>query len=541
MHFASAMIATLAILLPALAAAQTLPAVDPEALSRHIRVLSSDEFQGRAPGTEGEQRTIAYLTEQFRAAGAQPGGENGGWTQAVRINRYQIRGPHRLAIRGASADCSFDLGDEAIVWTRSPNTHVELSNAPLVFAGFGVNAPELSYDSYGDADLNGKVVVLLPNDPDYDQDSGPFGGRAMSYHGRFTIKIEEAARRGAAAVVILYGPSADGLWGVYRAAYSAPTSGLVGGADTRIAFSSWFSAETAGRLMRCAGQNLEEATRAARRSDFRARPLAGLTLSAAFDVSVEQTTTHNVIARIPGSRHPDETFLFTAHWDHMGIGAPDSSGDTIYNGAMDNAGGVAGLLELARTFAAGPRPERSVVFIATTLEENGLLGAEYFAANPLFPLETTVAGFNMDAVNLFGPTGTMEVTGMGKTTLEDLLERELATQGRRMQDDPNSVVGFYYRSDHFPFARRGVPFIFAGSGWELVPERAPNSRDPQIGTRFHQPSDEWRPEFDFAAAARDITLYQRIAARLANSRDWPGWKPGAEFAAIRAQSEARRR
>jgi Zn-dependent M28 family amino/carboxypeptidase len=265
-----------------------------------------------------------------------------------------------------------------------------------------------------------------------------------------------------------------------------------------------------------------------------------MTLSARFETTIRTVDTHNVIALLPGRRHPNESFVYTAHWDHLGRGRPDSTGDTIYNGALDNAGGVAGLLELARAFAAGPRPQRSLLFIAMTLEESGLLGSEYYVTHPLHPLATTVGGINMDAVNLFGPTGTMEVTGLGHTSLEDYLGAELQAVGRRMQDDPNSVVGFYYRSDHFPFARAGVPFLFAGSGWELAEQRAPNIRDPQVGTRFHQPSDEWSPELDFAAAARDVTLYYRVCLRLANSRDWPGWRPGTEFAALRARSAAQR-
>ncbi|HST37753.1 MAG TPA: M28 family peptidase, partial [Allosphingosinicella sp.] len=311
-------------------------------------------------------------------------------------------------------------------------------------------------------------------------------------------------------------------------------NGLADGADARLAFGAWLGLDPSRRLFACAGLDLAEQQAAAARPGFRARPLTGMRLSASFDVRVETTVTHNVLAILPGTRHADEYFIYTAHWDHMGRGRPDASGDTIYNGALDNAGGVAGLLELARVFAAGPRPERSILFIATTLEESGLLGAEYYAAHPLYPLERTVGGINMDAVNLFGPTATMEVTGLGKTALEDYLQAELAATGRRMQDDPNSVVGFYYRSDHFPFVKRGVPFLFAGSGWDLA-ERSP------LGTRFHQPSDQWGSELNFDSAARDMALYYRIGLRLGNSRDWPGWRPGAEFGPLRAASDAARR
>ena len=516
--------------------------IDPAALSRHVRMLASDAFEGRGPGTEGERRTIRYLTEQFRAAGATPGGENGGWTQAVPMNRYTIQGIPTVRFEGAGENCSFAPGEGMIIWSRNPSGRVAIADAPLVFAGHGVVAPEAGWDDYGGADLAGKVVVLLSNDPDHVAETGPFGGRAMSYYGRFSTKAEEAARRGALAVILVHDPAAsDSSWDIYRAAYSAPANGIADGADSRIGFGSWLSLDLARRLFACAGLDLAGQQAAARRQGFRARALAGVRLSAAFDVRVETTVTHNVIAILRGRSRPDETFVYTAHWDHMGRGRPDATGDAIYNGALDNAGGVAGLIELARAFASGPRPERSILFIATTLEESGLLGAEYYASHPLYPLETTVGGINMDAVNLFGPTGTMEVTGMGKTELEDYLRAELEAAGRRMQDDPNSVVGFYYRSDHFPFARRGVPFLFAGSGWELAAERAPNRREPQVGTRFHQPSDEWEESLDFAAAARDMRLYHRIGLRLANSRDWPGWRAGAEFRALRLQSDAARR
>jgi len=511
------------------------PDIDPARLSAHVRMLASDAFEGRGPGTEGERRTIAYLAAQFRAAGARPGGERGGWTQAVRMNRYTLQGTPQVRIAGERENCRFEPGEGMILWSRNPSGRIAIENAPLVFAGHGVVATAANWDDYGGADLRGAVVVLLANDPDHRMESGPFGGRAMSYYGRFSTKAEEAARRGALAVILVHDPdAADSSWDVYRAAYSSPANGLVEGVDSPLAFGSWLNLDLSRRLFACAGLDLAAEQAAAARQSFRARPLPGVRISVSVTVRVETTITHNVIAILPGRRRPNDYFLFTAHWDHMGRGRADATGDTIYNGALDNAGGVAGLLELARVFGAGPRPDRSLVFIAMTLEESGLLGAEYYAAHPLYPLERTVGGINMDAVNLFGPTGTMEVTGLGKTDLEDYLRAELAATGRRMQDDPNSVVGFYYRSDHFPFARRGVPFIFAGSGWDLA-EQSP------LGQRFHQPSDQWGPELNFASAARDMRLYHRIGLRLANARTWPGWRPGAEFALLRARSDAARR
>ncbi len=510
------------------------PAIDPARLSAHVRTLASDAFEGRGPGTPGEERTLAYLTEQFRAIGARPAGENGGWTQAVPMNRYRIGAERRLAFESSRADCAWDPADALVVSTRNPAPHVDLARAPLIFAGYGINAPELGWNDYAGLDVHGKIVVVLANDPDHEQASGPFGGPALSYYGRPAAKVEEAGRQGAAAIVIVHHEAFAGIpWDMLRRS-PGTTSGIPGADDALVGFTGYLRQDVAERLFRCAGLDLEQQRHAAQQSGFRARPLTGTTLSARFDVTTRSLVTHNLLAILPGTRHPNETFVYTAHWDHLGLCRPEGEADRICNGALDNAGGVAGLLELARVFAAGPRPERSILFIAMTLEESGLLGSDYYAGHPLYPLETTVGGINMDAVNMFGPTGTMEVTGLGHTDLEDVLGAELTRTGRRMQDDPNNVVGFYYRSDHFPFVKRGVPFLFAGSGWDLA-EQSP------LGQRFHQPSDQWGPELNFASAARDIQLYYRVGMRLANSRSWPRWRPGTEFAALRARSDAARR
>jgi len=523
------------------AAAGQAALIDPARISHHIQILASDAFEGRGPGTEGERRTLDYIISQFRAFGLRPGGEHGGWTQAVRMNSVTVSAARRVALNGRGAECTADLGDSILIATRNPAPHVDIANAPLVFAGYGIVAPELDWDDYRDVDVRGKIVVVLANDPDHELERGPFGGHAMSYYGRMAYKVEEAGRHGALAIVAVHHDAFVGQpWTFTSGGYSGASNGLPGADDARVAFSGWLRLDAAEHLFQCAGLDLERERHSAQAQGFRAHALAGMTLSARFDATTRTIDTQNVIAMLPGRLHPRESFVYTAHWDHLGRGRPDSTGDTIYNGALDNAGGVAGLLELARMFAAGPRPQRSLIFIAMTLEESGLLGSQYYVAHPLHPLATTVGGINMDAVNLFGPTGTMEVTGLGHSDLEDYLGAALHAAGRRMQDDPNSVVGFYYRSDHFPFARAGVPFLFAGSGWELADRRAPNVRDPQIGTRFHQPSDEWSPDLDFAAAARDVAIYYQVGLRLANSRDWPAWRPGTEFAALRARSAAQR-
>ena len=526
-------------ILALIAAAALQPVVSASRLSEDIKVLASDAFEGRGPGTEGERKTIDYLVAQFKSAGMQPAGENGGWTQPVKMRRFTIADQRTLSVAGQT--CTLDLVPSAILITRNPAPRVELNKLPIVFVGYGIHAPDRGWDDYAGVDVRDKLVVILPNDPDWSQESGPFGGKAMSYYARTATKVEEAGRRGALAAIVINDPDRSEYdWATLKNLFKGSASGVPGTDAELVRFSGYLNSDAARKLFACARLDLAAETERAGKQGFRPESLSGLSASASFDVSVEEKVTHNVLAKIVGSKYPDEYFAYTAHWDHLGRGKPDRTGDDIYNGALDNAGGVAGLLELARAFGRGARPERSILFGAMTLEESGLLGSEYYASHPTVKLEKIVGGFNMDAVNLIGMTKTMEVTSMGQTTLEDHLKAELAKQGREMKDDPNSVVGFYYRSDHFPFAKRGVPFIFAGSGWELADKKVPNTREPEVGTRYHQPSDEWSPDLDFAAAARDVELYYRVGKELANSREWPRWKAGTEFGAVRASSDAAR-
>jgi Zn-dependent M28 family amino/carboxypeptidase len=529
-------------LLALLATAALHGAIDPQRLSADIKILASDAFEGRGPGTAGERKTVDYLIRQFKAAGAVPAGENGGWTQAVEMQRMTLSDARTVRFDSANPQCRLEASAETILWTRNPAPRVDLRNVPIVFAGYGINAPDKGFENFEGSDLSGKLVLVFTNDPDWARDDGPFGGKRMSYYARLGAKGDEAGKRGAAAVLAIHDDaSTEYDWPTAKNLLSGPASGVPGSDASRVKVSGYLSNATARKLLACAGLDLDAERKAAEQPGYRARELKGVSFTAAFDVAVTRTLTHNVLAKIVGTKFPDEYFAYTAHWDHLGRGKPDRTGDDIYNGALDNAGGTAGLLELARAFGRGPRPQRSILFGAMTLEESGLLGSEYYASHPTVPLAKIAGGFNMDAVNLIGMTKTMEVTSMGQTTLEDHLQRELAKQGRAMKDDPNSAVGFYYRSDHFPFAKRGVPFIFAGSGWELAPEKVPNTREPEVGTRYHQPSDEWSPALDFKAAARDIALYYRVGKAVANSREWPRWKPGTEFKAVREESDAARR
>ncbi len=522
-------------------------AFDAARLLEHARVLSDDSFEGRGIGTPAEDKVVRYLSEQYAAAGFQPGGDNGGWTQAVTLNRFTASNI-RASVKVDGETLPLAQGQQIVVSTRLPGDHVTLSDAPLVFAGYGITAPERNWDDFKDVDVRGKVIVVLVNDADFEQpELDTFNGRAMTYYGRWTYKYEEAARRGAAGVIIVHetAPASYG-WATVTNSWSGPQFDIVreNAAAERVAMESWIQRDVAVELFGRAGLDFDALKVQARGRDFRPVELAGATLSAAFDVATSQIVTRNVIARLPGTTHPDETILYTAHWDHIGVGEPDANGDAIFNGAVDNATGTAALLELARVWAAGPRPERSIVMISFTAEESGLLGSEYYAANPVWPLETTVAGFNLDAMNVYGRVEKLGVVGHGQSELDERLAAAAARQGRGIEPDANPAAGSYFRSDHFPLAKRGVPMAYAeGSGvFRDAPVEPREAARNEYGTkRYHQADDEWSPDWDLSGQIEDLEVALWIGRDLANSRDWPGWKPGSEFGPARAASAASRR
>ena len=537
----------------ALAACMTLPdggepaRIDPDRLSAHVQALSDDSFEGRGIATPAEDKVIAYLSEAFADAGFEPGGENGGWTQAVTLNRF--------AVSNVSASFSDDgvarpltQGEQIVISTRRPAEQVRLDDLPLVFVGYGTTAPEREWDDFKDVDVRGKVIVVLVNDADYEQpELNTFNGRAMTYYGRWTYKYDEAARRGAAGVLVVHetAPASYG-WTTVKNSWTGPQFDIVraNAAAERVPLEGWIQRDVAVDLFERAGLDFEALKVSARSRDFRPVELEGQTLDAGYSVSTSQIETHNVVARLPGTTHVDETILYTGHWDHIGVGDPDAEGDRIFNGAVDNASGIAGLLEIARLYGSGPTPERSIVIIAFTAEESGLLGSEFYAANPLYPLETTVAGFNLDAMNVYGRLSGLGVTGYGQSTLDERLEVVAATQGRVIVPDTNNAAGTYFRSDHFPLAKRGVPMAYPkGSGDfrdEPIAERQA-LRDEYGARRYHQAADEWMPEMDFRGAAEDLEVVYAVGLALANSRDWPGWKDGSEFGPVREESAAARR
>ncbi len=537
-------VAVLALALPA--AAQEV-AFDPVRLSQHTRILSADDYQGRGIATPAEDRVIGYMSGAMAAAGLEPGGENGGWTQAVALNRFTAS---NIQARLSVGDWTLPLaqGEQIVVSTRRPGeSRIALSDAPLVFVGYGINAPEREWNDFKGQDMTGKILVVLVNDADFEEPAlNTFGGRAMTYYGRWTYKYEEAARQGAAGVIIVHedAPASYG-WTTVRNSWSGPNFDIVrSNANERIPVESWLQRDVAVELFRRAGLDFDALKMQARSRDFQPVALTGATLDVTLDVASEQIVTHNIIGRLPGTTRPDETILFTGHWDHIGVGAPDAEGDAIFNGAVDNASGIAGLLELARIATAGPRPERSLVFIGFTAEESGLLGSEYYAANPLYPLETTVGGFNMDSANVYGRTRHLGVIGYGQSADFDArLEAAASAQGRTIEPDQMTQAGFYFRSDHFPLAKRGVPMVYADSSGPFVDEPIATrtaARDEYTARRYHQANDEWSGDWDYRGQIQDLELYWSIARDLANSRDWPTWSETSEFATARAASDGAR-
>jgi Zn-dependent M28 family amino/carboxypeptidase len=526
--------------------------IDLQRLSDWTRALASDEMQGRAPGTEGETRTIAWLTEQFRALGLEPGGENGGWTQRVPLIHTQARSPANFTVASHGETLTLQSPRDIYVSTARETRNVRIANAPMVFVGYGVTAPERGWDDFGDVDLTGKVAVFLVNDPDFeavegDPVAGRFGGRAMTYYGRWTYKFEEAARRGAIGALVVHETEGAGYgWNTVQAPAGENYSVVLAeGARPPVLLQGWIQREIAADMLRRAGQDFEAVKRLARSGNFRPIDL-GATFSTDLPVTVERVESHNVIARLPGARRPNETIMLAGHWDAYGIGPADARGDTIRNGAHDDAVGIAGVLEIARHFVAGPRPDRTLLFAAWTGEERGLLGSEYFAANPLYPAETMVASIALDTLQSAGASRDVILIGQGQSSLEDLMTRFAADQGRTVTPDAQPQRGLFYRADHFPFAKRGVPVLLLmalGGGADLVNggrEAGDRWVSEFTANCYHQGCDEWRPDWDLRGAAQDVSLAYRITGHLANSTEWPTWRESSEFRAVRTQSDDRR-
>ena len=542
--------ALLALTLATPLAAQEISA---DRLAETVKVLASDTFEGRAPGTAGEDRTIGYLIGRFQALGLEPGGPGGSWTQEVPLLRTQLGTATRFMIKAGAREIAWTPGTDVYVSTLQPVDVAAVANAPLVFVGYGVTAPERKWDDFKGTDLTGKVAVFLVNDPDFaavkgEAVVGKFGGRTMTYYGRWTYKFEEAARRGAVAALIVHETEAAGYgWNVVAAPHGENYDLVrAPGKLTSLALQGWISGEAAQMLFAAAGQDLAKLRIVARSPKFRP-----VTLNATLDAAVPSThqvvQSHNLLARIPGTTHADETVLYGAHWDAYGRGAPDAQGRVFRPGANDDGLGVAGLIEIARAFKAGPAPQRTIGFGVWTAEERGLLGSEAYATNPVFPFAKTVANLTLDILQTAGTAHDVILVGAGKSTLEDDLAKFAAAQGRSVSVESLPERGLFYRADHFSLAKRGVPPLLmmgiAGASDLVDGGKAAGQAwvDAYTGKCYHQTCDVWSPDWDLGGAVQDVEVMRAIGADLASSRRWPQWKPGSEFAAIRANTNADRR
>jgi Zn-dependent M28 family amino/carboxypeptidase len=525
---------------------------NPARLSIDVKLLSADAFEGREPGTRAEKRTVIFIIDRMKEAGLQPGGSlvggRRGWTQDVPLAKFAFSGPTALSLTLGGRVQPLVQGQHVSI--RAPQTNADqlaIVNAPLVFVGYGVHAPERNWDDYKGVDLHGKIAVVLVNDPDFETGSGDFGGKAMTYYGRWTYKYEEAARRGALGVLIVHEAAAASYgWATVVNSNTAAVYDIVRAdpAQAHVPLEGWIQRDAAVAVFKQAGLDFEALKKLAQTREFKPVTLPGATLTASARVSHEAIVSKNVLGRLPGASKPDETLIYTAHWDHFGVLPPDGSGsDRILNGAVDDGTGVAALLELGRLFGSTPRTARSIVFMAVTAEERGLLGSEYYAANPVYPLETTVADINMDVLGVYGPT--RDVSTFGETQnglLANLMEAAQA-QGRTYTPDPSPEAGHFFRSDHFSLSKLGVPAMSFSPGDDLLSggvSAGRAHREDYYAHRYHQPGDEWTPAMDFRGEALDVTLLYNLGRKLATS-GWPQWNAGSEFKEIRDKSAAQRR
>ena len=544
----------LAALLAAPALAGDPGVVSPDRLAEHVKVLAAPEFAGRAPGGPGEQLTIDYLISQFQALGLQPAGDNGGWTQEVALNRFVVPRDASFTLTAGGVDRALGQTVDIMAASQRPVDRVTIAKAPLVFVGYGVSAPERGWDDFKGVDLKGKVAVILINDPDFeagpgDAVAGRFGGKAATYYARWSYKYEEAVRRGAIGALIVHETAGAAYPWTTVVASNGESYDVVREHPeaARLLLQGWIQRDLAVDLFREAGLDFEAEKVRARTAGFTPVTLKGAGFSADYPLKVDRLVSHNVLAEIPGTVHADESIMFSAHWDAFGIGPADASGDTVRHGAADDAIGVAGVLELARAFAAGPRPQRSLVFAVWTAEERGLLGSEYYAEHPAFPLARTVANFTMDVLQTAGPSRDVVLVGAGQNSLETLLAAGAARQGRVVTPDAHPERALFYRADHFSVAKRGVPVLLLmgiGGGPDLVDggREAGDRWVTDYTTRcYHQPCDNWSPAWDLRGAAADVDLLLFAGGALMNSRLWPDWNDGSEFKAVRAKTAAERR
>lgn len=513
--------------------------------AEHLKTLSSGEFEGRAPGSRGERLTTTYLSEQFARIGLKPGNQ-GDWFQAVPMVEITRPEESPLVLRQGDEEVVLAATTDVVLGSTRPVERIGIDNSPMVFVGYGIVAPEYGWNDYEGLDVTGKTVVILVNDPGFaTQDAELFRGNTMTYYGRWTYKYEEAARQGAAAALIIHETAAASYpWEVVTNSWTGPQFDLPDGdsAPPRLDLEGWLTLEAATALFARAGHDLSALMEQAQSREFRAVDL-GTTATASIGQRVRTASSNSVIGVLPGSEAADEYVLFMAHWDHLGrvFGRPGSDG--IFNGAIDNATGTAALLELAEAFAAGEPPRRTLIFAAVTLEESGLLGSRWYAQNPIYPLETTAAVINMDAMTVVGPTRDVVVVGYGNSELEDYLREAAEAQNRIVVQEAHPERGYYYRSDHFNFAKAGVPALYAKGGTDHVEKGQAHGQaiqDDYNSNRYHKPADVYDPEWDLRGVVQDMELLKAVAGRIANESGWPNWYEGTEFRALREQSNEAR-
>ncbi|OFW99931.1 MAG: peptidase M28 [Alphaproteobacteria bacterium RIFCSPHIGHO2_12_FULL_63_12] len=517
--------------------------ITPAGLARQIATLASDDFEGRAPTTPGGEKTRAYIAGEYKRLGLEP--VNGSYFQTadmVETNLDPAQSYLRVDMKGKTRDIAYK--SEAVWFTKRVQPEVSFDASDMVFVGYGIVAPEYQWNDYEGLDVKGKTVIILVNDPGYaTQDPALFTGNAMTYYGRWSYKYEEAARQGAAAAIIIHDtlPAAYG-WNVVESSNSGPQIDLKRGDDgmSRVKLEGWIQKDVAGELLKAAGLDLGDLMNQAKTRGFRAVAMEGLKASAKIVQTINRSSDANVIGVLKGAEAPDEYMLFMAHWDHLGVDPAAADGeDAIYNGAVDNATGTAAILEIAGKFAAGPRPRRSVLFAAVTAEESGLLGSAYMAENPPVPLKDIVGGINIDALAPTPPARDIVVVGYGASGLDDILKDVADAHGKYLRPDSEPEKGYFYRSDHISFAKKGVPMLYADSGIDLVDggEAAGKALGDEYREKnYHQPTDEYSPDWDLTGMAETAEILYEVGAQVANSSDWPNWRDGNEFRAIRDAS-----
>lgn len=518
--------------------------ITPEGLARHIRTLSSDEFEGRAPTTPGGEKARDYIAGEFQRLGLEP--LNGSWFQSAEMVETNVDPDQsylRIDMNGEERQLAYK--SEAVWFTKRIAPEISFDASDMVFVGYGIVAPEYQWNDYEGLDVKGKTVVILVNDPGYaTQDPALFTGNAMTYYGRWSYKYEEAARQGAAAALIIHDtlPAAYG-WNVVENSNSGPQIDLKRSDDgmSRVMLEGWMQKDVAKSLLAAAGQDLDDLMNRAKKRGFKSVPMESFKASAKIVQSIKRSSDANVIGVLKGAEAPDEYVLYMAHWDHLGMDPAITGEDKIYNGAVDNATGVASILEIAEKFAAGPRPRRSILFAAVTAEESGLLGSAYMAENPPVPLKDIVGGINIDGVLPLPATKDIIVVGYDASALQDVLKDVAEAHGKYLRPDAEPEKGYYYRSDHINFAKKGVPMIYADAGIDLVDGGEAAGRaagEDYTEHRYHQPTDEYSDDWDLAGMAQSMNILYEVGDRLAGSGDWPNWRDGNEFRAIRDASRA---